>query len=194
MEQYNYYGAVEHDVLDHIYENLESSDWQNNRDGLEEHLNDVLWTADNVTGNASGSYWCNASGSYWCNAWKAEEALCHNMSLLDDALDSYWMQPDLNDPEAMDVVIRCYVLPTAISRALDYLENGGWFDRPSVINPHGEIIPVNVAIQLMDDDLREELHRELAPCREHAFFDAYAEAHWEKFGEVWELAQPNPCY
>ena len=70
MEQYNYYGAVEHDVLDHIYENLESSDWQNNRDGLEEHLNDVLWTADNVTGNASGSYWCNASGSYWCNAWQ----------------------------------------------------------------------------------------------------------------------------
>lgn len=186
MERYNYYRAVEHDVLDYIYENLESSDWLNNRDGLEEHLNDVLWTKDSVTSNSSGSY--------WCNAWKAEEALCHNMSLLEDALDSYWMQPDLGDPEAMDVVIRRYVLPTTISRALDYLENGGWFDRPSVINPHGEIIPVNVATQLMNDDLREELHRELAPCSDQDLFTAYCKAHEEKFGEVWELAKPNPCY
>lgn len=74
MEQYNYYGAVEHGVLDYIHENLSSGDWQNNRDGLEEHLSEVLWAEDSVTGNASGSY--------WCNAWKAEEALCHNWGLL----------------------------------------------------------------------------------------------------------------
>lgn len=187
MERYNYYRAVEHDVLDYIRENLESSKWQGKRDWLEERLNDWWLEQDpDVTGYPSNSY--------WRDAWKAEEALCHNMSLLNDALDSYWMQPDLSDPEAMDVVIRRYVLPTAISRALDYLENGGWFDRPSVINPHGEIIPVNVAIQLMNDDLREELHRELAPCREQDFFEAYCEAHEEKFGEVWELAKSNPCY
>lgn len=56
MERYDYYRAVEHDVLDYIQEDLESSDWLDNRDGLEEHLNDVLWTEDGVTGNASGSY------------------------------------------------------------------------------------------------------------------------------------------
>lgn len=186
MERYNYYRAVEHDVLDHIYENLDSNDWQNNRDGLEEHLNDVLWTADNVTGNASGSY--------WCNAWRAEEALCHNWDLLREALREFGCKPDLGSPEAMDVTIRCYVLGEAINLVLDYLENDGWFSRPSVINPYGEIVPANVAIQLMNDDLREELHRKLTPYSEQDFFDAYCKAHLEKFGETWELAKPNPCY
>ena len=40
---------------------------------------------------------------------------------------------------------------------LSYLENDGWFSCPSVINPFGEVIPANVAVQLMDDDLREAL-------------------------------------
>lgn len=79
MERYNYYRAVKHDVLDYIHENLSSDDWQNNRDGLEEHLS-------------------------------------------------------------------------------------------------------------------EALHCKMAPCREQDFFDAYCGAHREKFGEVWELAKPNPCY
>ena len=187
MEQYNYYEAVEHDVLDYIQEILESSDWLDNRDGLEEHLNDVLWTEDSVTGNASGSY--------WCNAWKAEEALCHNWDLLREALTEFGCKPDdLNGPEAADVTIRCYVLGEAINLVLDYLENDGWFSCPSVVNPYGEIVPVNVAIQLMDDDLREKLHCELAPCSEQDFFDAYCKAHEEKFGEVWELAKHNPYY
>lgn len=186
MERYDYYRAVEHDVLDYIHENLESSDWLNNRGGLEKHLNDVLWMEDSVTGNASGSY--------WCNTWRAEEALCHNTDLLGKALDFFWRAPDWSDPESMDVSIRCYILDEAVGLVLDYLENDGWFSRPSVINPYGEIVPVNVAVQLMDDDLREKLHRELAPCREQAFFGAYCRAHLEKFGEVWELAKPNPCY
>lgn len=77
---------------------------------------------------------------------------------------------------------------------LSYLENDGWFSCPSVINPFGEVIPANVAAQLMDDDLRETLHRKMAPCREQDLFNAYCSAHPEKFGEVWELAKPNPCY
>ena len=77
---------------------------------------------------------------------------------------------------------------------LGYPENDGWPSRPSVTNPFGEVIPTNVAVQLMDDDLREALHRKMAPCREQDFFDAYCVAHREKFGEVWELAKPNPCY
>lgn len=186
MEQYNYYRAVEHDVLDYIHENLSSGDWQNNRDGLEEHLSEVLWTEDSVTGNASGSY--------WCNAWKAEEALCHNWDLLREALREFGGKPDLNDPEAMDVTIRCYILSESVSLVLDHLENDGWFNRPSVINPFGEVVPANVAAQLMDDDLREALHRKMAPCREQDLFNAYCSAHQEKFGEVWELAKSNPCY
>jgi hypothetical protein len=37
----------------------------------------------------------------------------------------------------------------------------------------------------MDDDLREQIHAELAPCTGQEFVDAYAKAHEAKFGEVW---------
>lgn len=50
------------------------------------------------------------------------------------------------------------------------------------------------AVTYMDDDIREELHEELAPCAEQDFFDKYCEAHEAKFGEEWELAKENPCY
>ena len=41
----------------------------------------------------------------------------------------------------------------------------------------------NVAVNLMDDEIREELHRELAPCTELEFLEAYMKRHEEKFGE-----------
>lgn len=46
----------------------------------------------------------------------------------------------------------------------------------------------------MDDDTREELYRELAPCSEQEFFTAYAEAHEKKFREQWELDKANPTW
>ena len=130
MERYDYYRVVEHDVLDYIHENLESSDWLGKRDWLEEYLDDWRLEQDpDVTGYPSNSY--------WGNAWEVEEALCHNTDLLFKALDNAWEPLDPENPEAMDVCIRRYVLPAATGQALDYLE---------------------------------------------------------KFGEVWELAKPNPCY
>ena len=39
------------------------------------------------------------------------------------------------------------------------------------------------AVNLMDDEIREALHAELAPCTEQEFFDAYCKAHEEKYGE-----------
>ena len=47
---------------------------------------------------------------------------------------------------------------------------------------------------LMDDDIREQVHAELAPCTPQAFFDRYCKRHKERYGEPWELAKPNPCY
>lgn len=38
------------------------------------------------------------------------------------------------------------------------------------------------AVVLMDDEIREELHAEMAPCSEQDFFDAYCMRHSEKFG------------
>ena len=48
---------------------------------------------------------------------------------------------------------------------------------------YGNDVNFEAAANLMDDELREELHMELAPCSEQEFFDAYAEAHMKKFNE-----------
>lgn len=63
-----------------------------------------------------------------------------------------------------------------------------------VMNNYGTEIEWNTAVNLMDDDLREELNADLAPCTEQEFFEAYEKAHAEKYGEEWELAKENPCY
>ena len=41
----------------------------------------------------------------------------------------------------------------------------------------------DASVQLMDDDIREEIHREIAPCTDLEFLEAYIERHREKFGE-----------
>ena len=116
-ERYNYLEAVTDDVREYIRDEIDLSEWKGDRDGLEEKLNDDLWTADRVTGNASGSY--------YCNAWRAEEALSHNWDLLAEALREFGQDgTDVLEQgaEAMDVTIRCYLLGQAIAEALDELE------------------------------------------------------------------------
>lgn len=87
---------------------------------MEERLYDDLWTVDSVTGNGSGSY--------TFNTWEAEEYLCHNIDLLQEARAEFG---DERDPleqgaEALDVTIRCYLLGQCIGKALDELEDEGW--------------------------------------------------------------------
>lgn len=64
----------------------------------------------------------------------------------------------------------------------------------TVINKSGTEINWDAAITLMDDDIREALHDEMAPCTEQEFFTAYEAAHAAKYGEDWELSTDNPCY
>lgn len=113
---YNYLEAVIADVVEYIKNEINLADYDS-REELEEALNDELWTADSVTGNASGSY--------YCNAWKAEEALAHNWDLLAEALTEFGQDgTDVlkQGAEAMDVTIRCYLLGQAIAEALEELE------------------------------------------------------------------------
>lgn len=64
-----------------------------------------------------------------------------------------------------------------------------------VINMNGTEIDYDVAVSLMDDEIREALHFQLAPCTEQEFFTAYEKAHADKYGEGdWELSKANPCY
>jgi len=64
----------------------------------------------------------------------------------------------------------------------------------NVINQYGKTLNYDAAVNLMDDDLREQLHTELAPCTNQDFFDAYVSAHAQKFGADWVLDDPNPVW
>ena len=64
-----------------------------------------------------------------------------------------------------------------------------------VINSYKEVIDYDTAVCMMDNDLREAI----AAIGDHdgdkqGFFDAYAAAHLEKYGEPWELDKPHPVY
>lgn len=126
---YDYREAVKSDILDYIEENYTAEEIEEKlgeRDEWEQELNDDMWTADSVTGNASGSY--------YCNAYRAEEALCHNWDLLNDALLEFGCtdcNPIEKGAEWCDVSIRCHLLGECLSAALDELEE-----------EHGAVIPM----------------------------------------------------
>ena len=110
---YNYYEAVTEDVMEYIKDEIDIEDFSS-RASLTDYLYDTLFVEDSVTGNASGSY--------WFNSYKAEEAICHNLDLAKEAYAEFGSVPDLNNPEAVDVTIRCYLLSQAIEEALDNLD------------------------------------------------------------------------
>lgn len=78
---YDYREAMAEDVKEWIKENIDLTEWTEDREGLEQQLNDDLWTEDCITGNASGSY--------YCNSYNAEESIAHNWDLLNEALDEF---------------------------------------------------------------------------------------------------------
>lgn len=48
-------------------------------------------------------------------------------------------------------------------------------------------------VGLMNDDIREDLHRQ-GFADETEFFEAYCAAHYRKFGEAFEVAKVNPVW
>lgn len=112
MERYDYYEAVKADVENYIEENINIKEYEDRRE-LKNFLNEELWNDDSVTGNASGSY--------TFNTWQAEENLCHNNELLNEALDEFGERDNMKDAgaEALDVTICCYLLADVISDILD---------------------------------------------------------------------------
>ncbi|WP_300882526.1 hypothetical protein [uncultured Desulfovibrio sp.] len=58
-----------------------------------------------------------------------------------------------------------------------------------MLNAHGTEINFTAATALMDKELREEIQCRLGPCSDEDFFFAYAAAHYETFGEVFEFAK-----
>jgi hypothetical protein len=57
-------------------------------------------------------------------------------------------------------------------------------DRADVVFlPWGDQISFKAAVALMDDEIREQVHAEKAPCFPQDFLDRYCELHEEKYGE-----------
>lgn len=52
---------------------------------------------------------------------------------------------------------------------------------------NGSEIDFEAAVNMMDDEIREELHAELAPCGNQEFLDAYVERHAQKYGEDFQV-------
>lgn len=119
MEKYDYRQAMLDDIREYLEDNYTAEELREelkNREDFEEKLNEDLWIADSVTGNASGSY--------TFNAWRAEEYLCHNHDLLMDAMNEFGCEPsDFKGAEWGDVTIRCYLLGECLSEVLDELED-----------------------------------------------------------------------
>ena len=114
---YDYSEAIKEYIRDYIKNEIDLEEWRGNRDGLEEKLNEDLWTDDSVTGNGSGSY--------TFSTYEAEENICHNLDLLAEACEEFGGHMDVlkDGAEACDVTIRCYLLGGAISDVLDELED-----------------------------------------------------------------------
>ena len=112
MERYNYLEQVKADVKEWINDHDITVN-EDNREEVEQSLNDEFWTAGSVTGNGSGSY--------TFSRWQAEENLCHNMELLGEALSEFGCDGSYLEQgaEACDVTIRCYLLGQAIGEVLD---------------------------------------------------------------------------
>ena len=124
---YDYLEQVTADVRDYVEQEIDLSEWAGDRDGLEEKLNDDLWTCDSVTGNASGSYTFNRV--------QAQIYVLDGMDELQEAVNEFGIDSETigekfleSDWEYFDVTIRCYLLGQAIAAVLDDLEEDGAFE------------------------------------------------------------------
>jgi len=119
--EYDYHQAILEDVIEYIRDEVDASEYED-RDALEEALNDELWTVDSVTGNGSGSYTFDRA--------KAREYVTGNLDLVQEMASDFCVDnAELgkhfaeNDWEWFDVSIRCNLLSWAIGYALDWLES-----------------------------------------------------------------------
>lgn len=68
----------------------------------------------------------------------------------------------------------------------NYIIDGIVINDTTVTDYKGREVNFEAAVALMDDEIREALHEKLAPCTNQEFFEAYEEAHLEKYGSEFE--------
>lgn len=112
MERYDYIRNICDDIRSYINDNNIDI---NDEDFDYDRLCDDLFVSDSVTGNASGSY--------TFDAWRAEENVCHNLGLLQEAFNEFGYDKDsVWSGEYCDVTIRCYLLPRCLAQVVDELK------------------------------------------------------------------------
>lgn len=124
---YNYLEAVIADVKEYIEYNMDLehdiiTGQFEDRDEIEQYLNDTLWIEDSVTGNASGSYTFNRQEAKE-NVLNDTEAVTEAIrEFCDDAITiaNHFLDEDW---EWFDVTARCYYLGQAIAEVLDELKD-----------------------------------------------------------------------
>lgn len=124
---YNYLDALINDITDAINDYDIDFDWDDfiddaghlDAESANDTLNDLCWDADNVTGNASGSYTMSKS--------TAEQHLAGNFDLLAEAVEELQNNDArilAKGAESCDVLIRLYLLPQAVDKVVnDKLNN-----------------------------------------------------------------------
>lgn len=109
---YNYRDEMYNDVLEAVKE-YDLSQFNNIKE-FREKLEEDSYVRDSVTGVASGSY--------FFNSYIAEEAICHNLDILAEAIEEFgydWNTVFKYGAESADVVIRCYLLGEIIAAVLE---------------------------------------------------------------------------
>ena len=53
----------------------------------------------------------------------------------------------------------------------------------NMVNVNGNEVSMDAAVMLMDDEIREAIHFDIALCTEQEFVDEYCKRHFEKYGE-----------
>lgn len=48
---------------------------------------------------------------------------------------------------------------------------------------YNDEVEFNALVNLMNDEIREKVHNEIAPCTEQEFIDKYLKEHEKKYGE-----------
>ena len=103
---YNYLEEMKSDVMEYINNEINLADYED-RDELEQFLNDELFTVDSVTGNASGSY--------TFNRWQAKEYVDDSMDELESAVNEFCIDSETvadkflsEDWEYFDVIVSTF--------------------------------------------------------------------------------------
>ena len=123
MEKYNYREIMKADIRQWLQDNAQEYANVPEAD-LYDHLNDLMWVDDNITGN---------NEFFYDSEYKCEEYLCHNFDLLFEALFEFGeFEADIVDKvhevnehgtfaRWADCTIRCYLLGECLWQVLKEL-------------------------------------------------------------------------